>query len=104
MAAEAEAVGHDAIDPGLAGDVGDVVEVAALVGVVEVDRRRQDAACAIARAEATSSTPPEAPSRWPSWLLVLETWSRLACGPKTVFIALVSARSPRPVLVPWALM
>ena len=30
----------------------------------------------MARAEAISSTPPEAPRRWPSWLLVLEIWSR----------------------------
>src|SRR5206468_2141150 len=37
VAAEAEAVGHDAVDPGLSGDVGDVVEVALRVGLVEVD-------------------------------------------------------------------
>ena len=58
----------------------------------------------MARAEAISSTPPEAPSGWPSWLLVLEIWSRRACGPKTCFMARVSARSPSGVLVPWALM
>ena len=103
MAAEAEAVGHHVVDADLAGDVRDVVEVASLAGVVEVDRGRKHAVW-IASAEATSSTPPEAPRRWPSSLLVLETWSFLAWGPKTVFIALVSARSPRPVLVPWALM
>ena len=43
MAAEAEAVGHDVVDAGLAGDVGDVVEVAAFAGVVEVDRGGKDA-------------------------------------------------------------
>ena len=58
----------------------------------------------IARAEMISSTPPEAPSRWPSWLLVLEIWSLAGWGPKTFFMALVSARSPSGVLVPWALM
>src|SRR5579883_1484280 len=42
MPPEPEAVGHDVIDPDLAGDVGDVVEVAAFVGMVEVDRRRED--------------------------------------------------------------
>ena len=43
VAAEAEAVGHDVVDAGFAGDVGDVVEVAAFAGVVEVDGRGKDA-------------------------------------------------------------
>ena len=51
-----------------------------------------------------ASTPPDAPSRWPIMLLVLEIISFLACSPKTCLIAFVSATSPRPVLVPWALM
>ena len=42
MAAEAEAVGHHAIDDGFAGDVGDIIEIAKFVGIIEVDRRRQD--------------------------------------------------------------
>src|SRR5947208_1801804 len=37
MAAEAEAVGHHAVDPGLAGDIGDVVQVAPFAGLVEID-------------------------------------------------------------------
>ncbi len=43
MAAEAEAVGHDVVDARFAGDVGDVVEVAAFAGVVEVDGGGEDA-------------------------------------------------------------
>ena len=33
----------------------------------------------------TSSTPPLAPSEWPSWLLVLEMLTFWACSPKTRF-------------------
>ena len=74
MAAEAEAVGHHVVDACFAGDVGDVVEVATFAGIVEVDRRGRTPVW-MARAKMISSTPPEAPSRWPSWLLVLETGS-----------------------------
>ena len=103
MSAEAEAVGHDVIHPRFSGDVGNVVEVTAFVGVVEVDRWREQVVFDRQGGD-DQFDPPEAPSRWPSSLLVLETMSFLAWGPKTDFIALVSARSPRPVLVPWALM
>ena len=39
----------------------------------------------------TSSTPPLAPNRWPSWLLVLEMATFGACSLKTVLTAVVSA-------------
>ena len=52
---------------------------------------------------AISSTPPEAPSRWPIMLLVLLMASLRAWSPKTFLMALVSAASPSSVLVPWAL-
>src|SRR4051812_12091908 len=41
MAAESETVRHHMVDPGLAGDVRDVIQVAFGVGMIEVDRRRQ---------------------------------------------------------------
>ena len=54
--------------------------------------------------DTTNSTPPEAPSRCPSWLFVLETDTSFACELKTVLMAVVSALSPKGVLVPWALI
>ena len=103
VAAEAEAVRHDAVDPGLAGDVGDVVEVAPLVGVVEVDRRRDDAGVDRQRRGDQLDAAGGAEQVAELALGAGDLQPR-ACGPKTSFIALVSARSPRPVLVPWALM
>src|SRR4051794_14862414 len=57
-----------------------------------------------ARGEMPASPPPLAPRRWPSWLLVELMVSFFAWSPKVFLTALVSARSPRGVLVPWALM
>src|SRR5947208_860321 len=54
--------------------------------------------------QAISSTPPDAPSRWPTMLLVLLIATRRAASPSAVLIARVSASSPNGVLVPWALM
>ena len=81
-----------------------VVQIARRVGRRVVDRRRADAVAAAPSCRATSSTPPLAPSRWPSWLLVLEMLTLWAWSPKTVLMAIVSALSPSGVLVPWALM
>ena len=72
VAAEAEAVAHGHVDFALAGLVGRVVEIAVGIGRLVVDRRRDHAVVRCARTSDTSSTPPLAPSRWPSWLLVLE--------------------------------
>jgi len=47
----------------------DEVEVAAVVGMIEVDRRRDEVAMD-ASAVATASTPPLAPRRWPMALFV----------------------------------
>ena len=62
VAAEAEAVGDGVADAGLAGAVGDVVEVAVGVGVVEVDGRVDDPGLD-GQAQAISSTPPLAPEQ-----------------------------------------
>src|SRR5215211_6789735 len=43
--------------------------------------------CLIDMTVAISSTPPDAPSKWPSMLLVLETASLWAWGPNTRLIA-----------------
>ena len=43
MTTESKAIGHDGIDACFAGDVRDVVEVAAFARILQVDRRRQDA-------------------------------------------------------------
>jgi CheY-like chemotaxis protein len=53
---------------------------------------------------AIASAPPDAPSKCPIMLLVLDTASLYACGPNTLLRAIVSALSPSSVLVPWALM
>ena len=55
-------------------------------------------------AQAMASTAPAAPMRWPTMDLVELTGILPACGSKTVWIAIVSVRSFRAVLVPWALM
>ena len=82
VAAEAEAVRHDDVDLRLARLVRRVVEIATFVGIVEVDRRRNRGCRAAPSRLSTSSTPPLAPSRWPSWLLVLEMLTFLAWSPK----------------------
>ena len=49
----------------------------------------------MASTEKINSTPPLAPSRWPNWLLVLETLTLWACSLKTDLMAVVSAWSPK---------
>jgi hypothetical protein len=44
MATEAKAIGHDGIDACFAGDVGDVVEVAAIAWMIEIDGGGEDTA------------------------------------------------------------
>ena len=83
MAAEAEAVRHGDVDLLFLRFVGRVVEVARWVGVVEVDRRRARGCPGVAIRLMISSTPPLAPSKWPSWLLVLEMLSLFAWSSKT---------------------
>ena len=51
-----------------------------------------------------ASIAPAAPKQWPVIDFVDETASSYAWSPKTSLIALVSARSPSGVDVPWALM
>jgi hypothetical protein len=55
-------------------------------------------------AENTASTPPAAPSRCPVIDLVELTITLYAASPSAALIAMVSARSPAGVEVPWALM
>ncbi len=72
---EAETIGHHPLNLHLAGHVRDVVEVAPLTRIVEVDRGRKHVGMD-RQGGGDQLDPPEAPRRWPSSLLVLETCSR----------------------------
>ncbi len=60
--------------------------------------------CIIISTVAIISTAPDAPSKCPIMLFVLEIASLCAWPRKTSLIARVSASSPSGVPVPWALM
>ncbi len=66
----------------LAGDIGGVVEVAGRIGIGEIDCGGIRP-CFKARTVITSSTPPLAPRRCPSWLFVLEMLRFRACSLNT---------------------
>ena len=104
MSAESEAVGHDRVDAGFAGDVGDVVEVAAFAGVVEIDGRGKHA---VVNGQGRDDQLDAAGGAQQVAELALGAGDLESTRhelPKTCFIARVSARSPSGVLVPWALM
>ena len=103
MTAKAEAIGHDVIDARFAGDVGNVVEVAAFAGVVEVDGGRKDAGvngqCRGDQLDAAGG-----PQRVTELALGAGDLEPVGVGTENLLHAAVSARSPSAVLVPWALM
>ena len=102
--AEAERVGNDDPDVGLAGFVRDVVEVALGVGRVVVDRRRQHALVDRERAEDRLDAP-AAPRQCPVAPFVEETGVfRALSSPSARLITRVSLASPSGVEVPCALM
>ena len=78
-AAEGEGVHEDDVDVHLARLVRDVVEVALGIGVVDVDRRRDDAVAHRARAPASTLSAPAAQVVWPVIDFGEVTTSRRAC-------------------------
>ena len=103
MAAEAEAVGHGRVEACARGLVRRVVQVAVRVGVLEVDRRRNHAVAN--RQHGEHQLDAAAGAQQVAQLALGAGDAHVAaCSPKTGLMAAVSARSPRGVLVPWALM
>jgi hypothetical protein len=88
----------------LAATVGNIVQVACGVGVVQVDRRRDDLVLEGLDADNGLNGPGGANRMWPIMDLVEEMGILGASAPKTVLMALVSATSFARVDVAWALM
>ena len=75
MTAETERVAEGDADLGPPRHVGHIIQVAVGVGMLVVDRRRNDA-FSRASTQIAASTPPAAPRRWPVMDLVELTASR----------------------------
>ena len=103
MPPKSKRITHGDLDFAFTRGVGHIVEIAFRIGILEIDRGR-DNAMFYRQAQAANSTPPAAPSKCPVIDLVELTIVLPAASPSACLIAFVSQTSPIGVEVPWALM